>query len=64
MGLIAIAMGCWKLEKFELVGCKRITRTRVKTLTSLLRREEKEEELGYCIEKEEDENMWERESIN
>jgi hypothetical protein len=46
MGLIAIVRGCWKLKKFEVVGCKRIIGTGVKTLASLLGGEEKEEEMG------------------
>jgi hypothetical protein len=56
-GLILIARGCWKLKKFEVVGCKRIIGTGVRKLLG-------GEEMGCCIRKKEEENMWERESIN
>ena len=69
MGLIAIAKGCWKLKKFEVVGYKKITGTGVKTLTSLLGGEEKEEETGWrkgrkngllptCIGKKKEKNIY------
>jgi hypothetical protein len=49
MGLIAIARGCWKLKKFEVVGCKRITGKGVRTLASLLRRSLVEVGISACI---------------
>lgn len=49
MGLIAIARGCWKLKKFEVVGCKRITGKGVRTLTSLLRKSLMEVGISACI---------------
>ncbi|GLT53726.1 hypothetical protein SLA2020_269790 [Shorea laevis] len=49
MGLIAIARGCWKLKKFEVVGCKRITGKGVRTLTSLLRKSLVEVGISACI---------------
>ncbi|XP_062152937.1 F-box/LRR-repeat MAX2 homolog A [Alnus glutinosa] len=49
MGLIAIARGCWKLKKFEVVGCKRITWKGVGTLASLLRKTLVEVGISACI---------------
>ncbi|KAL3509136.1 hypothetical protein ACH5RR_028537 [Cinchona calisaya] len=48
MGLIAIGRGCWKLAKFEVQGCKKITMKGMRTLASLLRRTLVDVKISCC----------------
>ncbi|CAI9089211.1 OLC1v1023743C1 [Oldenlandia corymbosa var. corymbosa] len=48
MGLIAIGRGCWKLKRFEVQGCKRITMKGMRTLASLLKRTLVDVKISCC----------------
>ncbi|XP_027063324.1 F-box protein MAX2 homolog A [Coffea arabica] len=48
MGLIAIGRGCWRLAKFEVQGCNKITVNGMRTLASLLRRTLVDVKISCC----------------
>lgn len=48
MGLIAIGRGCWRLAKFEVQGCNKITVKGMRTLASLLRRTLVDVKISCC----------------
>ncbi|XP_071904996.1 F-box protein MAX2 homolog B-like [Coffea arabica] len=48
MGLIAIGRGCWRLAKFEVQGCNKITVNGMRTLASLLRKTLVDVKISSC----------------
>ncbi|KAF3627678.1 F-box protein MAX2 [Capsicum annuum] len=48
MGLIAIGRGCWRLAKFEIQGCNKITMSGMRTLVSLLKKTLVDVKISSC----------------
>ncbi|XWS15839.1 hypothetical protein CRYUN_Cryun34aG0036200 [Craigia yunnanensis] len=46
--LVAISLGCPRLSKFEVLGCKRITGTGMRKLTHVLRKTLVDVKISYC----------------